>query len=203
MVEHLVDLTFEVDRLKQYQKTLLAALRARDIVVHEGAGNGVVAPAAAIDLDPRDALDTADGLFDIEWQKEVAFRWTGPGRDSLIRVWLDRTIPVVFEITLFSYGDARNRGAVALTVDGTPVALRETGDLLLRSDPFPCLAGSLLTEVGIHVPWLTGGGQAAAPEALRGKGRAGRGRSSPARSQPEDQRVRGVAISRLRFLPQT
>jgi len=200
LIEHLVELTFEVDRLKQYQRTLLAALRARDIVVHGEDRAGLVAPAGLIDLDPRDALDTADGFYDGEWEKEVAFRWTGPGRDSLVRVWLDRTIPMLLELTLISYGDTRNRGAIGLTVDGTPIALREAGDLLLRSDPFPCIAGSLLTEVGIHVPWLSdGSGESAAAEPPRGKGRPARSRPGRARAATQDLRVRGIAISHMRF----
>lgn len=205
LIEHLVELTFEVDRLKQYQNTLLAALRARDIIVHDGERTGVVTPAGLIDLDPRDALDAADGFHDIEWQKEVAFRWTGPGRDSLARIWIDRTLSVVLEITLLSYGDARNRGALVLTVDGVPVGLREVGDLVLRSDPFPCIAGSLVTEVGIHVPWLTGAGvtDGAAAEPPRGRPHASRGRSSPSRVSARDQRSRGIAIAHMRFLAPT
>lgn len=205
LIERLVELTFEMERLKQYQKTLLAALRARDIVVHDGQGAGAVTRAGLIDLDARDALDAADGFHDIEWQKQTAFRWTGPGRDSLIRVWMDRTVPTCLEMTLISYGDERNRGALGLTVDGVPVGLKEGGDLALRSEPFPCIPGSLVTEIGIHVPWLSGEGVAEGHSGAppRGKARAGRARSSLARAPAQDRRIRGIAITGMRFFPPT
>jgi hypothetical protein len=201
VIEHLSLLTFELNRVKQQQRTLLAALRARDILVRDREHGEIVAAAEPIDLDPRDALDVVGGLYDIEWDKEVAYRWTGPDRDTLIRVWLDRAMPIACEIAVHSYGDERNRGAVALTVDGVPVSIAERGEKLLRSEPFPVLSGSLYTEVGVHVPWLIG---AAAPG--NGAG-ASRRRSRANRSgTPEADggaRVRGIAISRIRFLSAT
>src|SRR6516165_5295509 len=80
VIEHLSLLTFELNRIKQQQRTLLAALRARDILVRDREHGEIVAAAEPIDLDPRDALDVVGGLYDIEWDKEVAYRWTGPDR---------------------------------------------------------------------------------------------------------------------------
>jgi hypothetical protein len=205
LVERLTELRFELNRLKEDQRTLLVALRARDIVMREQWPPNVV-PVGSIDLDPRDALDAADGFHDMEWDQEVAFRWTGPSHDTLVRVWLDRAIPILLEIALLSYGDERNRGAVTLTVDGVPLPIREINNTLLRSDPFPVAAASLYTEVGIHVPWLTGG------KSTILDGHAAEGRSSAARSRRSratrtgsnavsgDQRICGIAITRMRFL---
>jgi hypothetical protein len=204
LIEHLAELKFELNRLKEHQRILLAALRARDILVREVHHSQLLMPADSIELDLRDVLDTADGFYDVEWDDDVAFRWTGPGRDTVIRAWLDRSLPMLFEIGLVSYGDQRNRGAVALSVDGVPVAIKESGDKLLRSDPLPVVRGSLFTEVGIHVPWLTG--PAAAVEHGTGAderpagGRRG-SRSRAPRAASRDERIRGIAISRMRFLP--
>jgi hypothetical protein len=209
VIEHLSLLTFELDRIKEQQRTLLAALRARDILVRDREQTEIVAPAGSIDLDPRDALDAADGLYDIEWDNEVAYRWTGPGRDTLVRVWLDRAMPILCEIAVLSYGDERNRGAIGLTVDGVPVGIAESGDKLLHSDPFPVLAGSLYSEVGIHVRWLTGavasrdgvgGSRPGGPRVRRS--RVNR-RGAPVADGAGDKRVRGIAISRIRFLSPT
>jgi hypothetical protein len=210
VIEHLSLLTFELNRIKEHQRALLAAVRARDILVRDRNQTEIIAPAGSIDLDPRDALDAAAGLYDIEWDNEVAYRWTGPSHDTLIRVWLDRALPVVCEIAVRSYGDERNRGAIALTVDGVPVAIAERGDKLLRSDPFALLSGSLYTELGIHVPWLTGAVTTGngAGESRTGGGRRGR-RSRTDRSGASsaddggDARVRGIAISHLQFLSPT
>jgi hypothetical protein len=206
VIEHLSALTFEVNRVKEQQRVLLSALRARDILVRVRDQGEIVAPAGPLELDPRDALDAADGLYDIEWDKEVAYRWTGPGHDTLIRVWLDRAMPISCEIGVRSYGDERNRGAVALTVDGVPVAIAERGDALLRSDPIPVLSGSLYSEFGIHVPWLTGGvasGNGAGESPKRGRrSRSRRGGAADA-DGGGDARVRGIAITRMRFLSPT
>jgi hypothetical protein len=206
VIEHLSLLTFELDRVKEQQRVLLAALRARDILVRARDQGEIVVPAGPIELDPRDALDAADGLYDIEWDKEVAYRWTGPGRDTLIRVWLDRAMPISCEIGVLSYGDERNRGAIALTVDGVPVAITEHSDTLLRSDPFPVLSRSLYSEVGVHVPWLTGAvapGDGAGKSPKRGRrSRASRG-GVPDADGGGDARVRGIAITRMRFLSPT
>jgi hypothetical protein len=205
VIEHLTELTFELSRIKEQQRTLLAALRARDILLRDHEETGTAGPAGPIELDPRDALDTADGLYDIEWDNEIAYRWTGPGHDTLFRVWLDRALPVVCEIALLSYGDGRNRSAVGLTVDGVPVAIEEAGDKLLRSASFPVVGGSLYSEIGIHVPWLTG---AAALEDGAAEGRPGGGRRGrrpraargAAADGAADGRVRGIAFTRMRFL---
>jgi hypothetical protein len=205
VIEHLTELTFELSRIKEQQRTLLAALRARDILLRENSQTGAIASAGPIELDPRDALDAADGLYNIEWDSEIAYRWTGPGRDTLIRVWLDRAIPIVCEIALRCYGDARNKGAIALTVDGAPVAIEEVGDNLLRSDSFPIAGGSLYSAIRIHVPWLTG---AAAPEDDAAGARSSGGRRNRRPRAPRNgtadgvgnERVRGIAVTRIRFL---
>jgi hypothetical protein len=178
VVEHLTGLTFELARIHEQQRTLLAALRARDILLRDRNGAASVASTGPVELDPRDALDASDGLHDIEWDEETAYRWTGPGRDTLFRVWLDRALPIVCEIGVLNYGDDRNRRAISLTVDGRPVAIAEAGGNLLRSAPFPLADGSLLSEIGIHVPFLCG------PAVAGTDG---------------DQRVRGIAITCLRF----
>lgn len=199
LIEHLAELRFELNHLKEYQRTLLAALRARDIVLREHHPGAVPMPAATLDLDLRDVLDTTDGFYDLEWREAVAFRWTGPDHDTVIRAWLDRSIPMLFEVELVSYGDERNQGAVALSVDGAPVAIREIGDKQLRSDPLPVVDGSLFTEVAIHVPWLTGpAGYDAAPARQPGSRRGRRSRAP--RAGNGDERIRGIAVSRMRFL---
>jgi hypothetical protein len=198
LVRHLTQLTFELDRLKQTQKTILAAIRARDILVHEDGRTEIVVPAGTIDLDPRDALDASENLHDIEWAGTVAFRWTGPGHTTVVRAWVDRTLPIVFELKLHDHGDDRNRGQVGLTVDGFPVAFRDAGEGTLRSDPFPLVAASLLTEVGIHVPWLLNGDAADAVPSGKSRTRRGKGASPAA-----DTRVRGIAIARMRFCAPT
>jgi hypothetical protein len=205
VIEHLTRLTFELGRVKQQQSLLRSALRARDILLRERSEPGSVEPAALIELDPRDALDPVDGLYDIEWDKEVAYRWTGPGHDTLIGLWLDRAIPIICEIELFSYGDVRNRGAIALTVDGVPVRTTEAGEKLLRSDPFPVVGGSCYSEVGIHVPRLTGGPALAeaAPAGRRPDGRRRRVHADGTGDVGGDQRVRGIAFTHMRFLSST
>jgi hypothetical protein len=182
VVEHLTELTFELGRIREQQRTVLAALRARDVLLRDRDGTTTVASAGPVELDARDALDGADGLHDIEWDEQNAYRWTGPGRDILFRVWLDRALPIVCEIGVLNYGDERNRRAISLTVDGFPVAIAEAGGDLLRSAAFPTADRSLFSEIGIHVPFLSG----------------------PAVSGADgDQRVRGIAITRLRFLSPT
>ena len=197
LIRHLTQLTFEVERLKQQQKTLLVAVRARDILVRGGGKIEFAVPSSTIELDPRDALDASENLHDIEWDHSIAFRWTGPGRTTLVRIWLDRSVPIVFETKLHNYGDQKNRGSLVLTVDGVPVALREADDMVLRSGPFPILEESLLTEVGIHVPWLTGMG----PTDGRADGRKPRGVSRKAEPAGGDERIRGIAITHMRFSP--
>ena len=201
LVAHLTELTFEMNRLREQQRTLLAAVRARDILIREHGHTGAIAPASAIELNPRDALDTSDGLHDIEWDKDVAFRWTGPGRDTMIRVWLDRAFPITFELALHSYGDKRNRGAIGLTVDGAPIAFKEVSDRLLRSEPFPVIGGSLSTEVGLHVPWLSGkAGTPTRGTAAKSSNGAKRGPASSAKTRKDDDSLHGVAIARMRFV---
>jgi hypothetical protein len=206
VIEHLTRLTFELNRVKQQQSVLLTALRARDVLLRDPRGN--LEPAAPVDLDPRDALDPADGLNDIEWDNDVAYRWTGPGHDTLFRVWLDRAIPIICEITLRSFGDERNRGAIALTVDGVPVGMTEIDGQLLRSDPFPVVGGSRYSEIGVHVPWLTGA-PAATESAAEGRQPTGRRRRTRAAAvdgaadRGGNQPARGIAFTRIRFLPPT
>jgi hypothetical protein len=204
VIEQLSALSFELNRVKEQQRVLLAALRARDILVRTRDQGEIVAPAGPLVLDARDALDAADGFYAFEWDKEVAYRWTGPGPDTLIRIWLDRTMPISCEIDVWSYGDKRNREAVALTVDGVPVAIAERGDALLRSDPFPVHSGSLYSEVGIHVPWLTaaiapGTGAGESPK----RARRSRSRRGGVADADGDGRERGIAITRLCFLSPT
>jgi hypothetical protein len=209
VIEHLSVLTFELNRIKRQQRTLLAALRARDVLVRNREQTEIGAAAGSIDLDARDALDVADGLYDIEWDKEVAYRWTGPGRDTLIRVWLDRAMPISCEIGVLSYGDERNRGAIHLTVDGVPVATAERGDKLLRSEPFPVVNGSLYSEVGIHVPWLTGavspgnGANESRPGGKQNRRLRVNRVGPPGAGGAGNARLRGIAISRIRFLAPT
>jgi hypothetical protein len=206
LIEQLAELRFEVNRVKEYQRTLLAALRARDILVREHPHTEQPRPAVSIDLDLRDVVDAADGFHDVEWDEDVALRWTGPGHDTVIRAWLDRSIPTLFEIELVSYGDKRNRGTVALSVDGAPVAIKEIRDKRLRSDQLPVIGASLYTEIGIHVPWLTGPAASAEHDARAnrqpGGGRHGR-RSRTSRAGDGDERIRGIAVSRMRFLSLT
>lgn len=207
VIEHLTRLTFELSRLKEQQTLLLGALRARDILLRDPAVAASLEPAAPIDLDPREALDEADGLHDIEWDKDVAYRWTGPDHDTLFRVWLDRAIPIICEIALLSYGDERNRGAIALTVDGVPVGMTEVAEQMLRSGPFPIVGGARYSEIGVHVPWLTGpplraeGAEGRQPQSRRRRPRAAD--AGGAADAGDDRRFRGIAFTRIRFLPQT
>ena len=106
---------------------------------------------------------------------------------------------------------ATNRGAIALTVavDGVPVAIAECGDKLLRSDPFPVVSGSLYSEVGIHVPWLTGavspgdGAGESRPDGRRSRRLRANRSGAPDADGAGDARSRGIAISRIRFLSPT
>jgi len=179
LIDQLAELRFEIDRVKAQQRMLLTALRARDIIVREQSIGG--GPPRVIALDPRDNLDMTEGFHKLDWDADIAVRWTGPGHDTLIRIWLDRTIPVIFELGLLSYGDARNRGAVTLTVDGLPVSFEQVDETLLRSAPLPLLDQSLYTEILVHVPFLTGGAENAA----------------------ETGEVRGICVSHIRFFSGT
>jgi hypothetical protein len=170
LVTRLATLTGDVSRLSIMQDTLLAALRARDVMAQRGAA---LAGGRFIELGARDFLGGDNGFHDAMWDQDIAYRWTGPEHSVSLRVWLDRTVPLVLEIALFDWGNARNRGALTLTVDGTPVGLAEAGEKLLRSAPFPQLAASLYSDVVLHVPYLSGGKKDA---------------------------PRGIAITHLRFL---
>jgi hypothetical protein len=203
LIEHLTELTFELDRLKESQRVLGVALRARDVLACQSGQTAVPGGFRSLELDPREALDTAEGLYGLEWNEEATYRWTGPGKETLIRVWLDRAVPMMFEMVVLSYGDERNRGAVGLTVDGLPIALREIDDKVMRSDPFPIIGESLYTEVVIHVPWLSSGAQSPPKDEEAASGRGGnRRRQRPTASggSVADDRSRGIAIIHMRFL---
>jgi hypothetical protein len=200
LVEHLTELTFEIDRIKQSHRVLLAALRARDSLVREQQHLPLPAVSRTIELDARNAFDVVDGLQDIQWDQTAAFRWSGPGHDVVTQIWLDRSVPIVFEVDVQSYGDQRNRNAVALTVDGVAVGIKDVGDNRLRSEPLPIAAGSLYTELVLHVPFLSRevGSQAVAQP--RGNGR--RSRQSQTAEQPDAgaEPRSGIAVRAMRFL---
>ncbi|MTK63772.1 MAG: hypothetical protein F8N15_04430 [Methanobacterium sp.] len=199
LLAHLAEMTFEIQRLKQRQYALLAALRAKDVVLRNTDTDSGRA-ARLIEIDARNAFDAANCLHGIEWEGDLSFRWTGPAHDFPIRIWLDRTIPIVFEFAVLSYGDPRNKGALTLSVDGISVKFDEVDDRLLRSAPFVTLDQPQITEVVVHVPWLLDGTQNGRP-APPGEGRGRRGRKAPVPPPEEgDLRVRGIAFTHLRFM---
>lgn len=185
-------LELELRQLKAFQDTMLSALLARDVVAREGVGRTLAPPARLIELTPRDAINVEGGLYPTEWDGGVCFRWTGPGQETVLRAWLDRSAPIVFELALHSYGDERNEGALELRVDGAPVPLQEAGEKLLRSDPLPTLHGSLFTEFAIRTPWMT---EALAPVIAK-KSR----RHSAAAAEAQSAGARGFAFTHLRFI---
>jgi len=189
LIRQLASLTTDLSQLRATQQSLLAAVRTRDVMA------ATVPPALAamtselIELTPRDSLNPANGVHALEWDRDIAFRWTGPGHELRVQAWLDRRLPVVFELALLSYGDPRNEGALALSVDGVPLPLASAGDKLLRSAPLPLLGGSAFTEVVVRVPYLTSETVVAKPSR----------RKAPQPAKADDPRVRGIAFTRLRF----
>lgn len=193
VARRLADLELRVEQAAQMQLTLLAALRARDVVAREGAGRTLAPPARLVEISARDGLSAEGGLYPLRWDGTIAYRWTGPGESTVFRVWLDRSEPVVFEITLHDYGDPRNEGALELRVDGAPIALQTAAEKLLRSDPFPVVAGSLLTEIAVRTPFMS---EMEAPKSARA--RSGRARGHPRSAALAN--ARGFAFNYLRFM---
>ena len=207
LVDILAEMKFELERLRENHKILRIALQSRDVVLRERDPESILPMAQAIEFGARESLDTIHGLHGIEWTGDVAYRWTGPESDLIIRAWVERTMPIVFELCLISYGDERNRGALILTVDGKPVDFAESEEHLLRSAPFPMAASGLFSEIVLHVPFMTGAQTTLAPTPEpQGRGRGRHRRRSPETSPPpdgipEDARTRGIAFSHMRLLP--
>jgi hypothetical protein len=199
VAEWIADLQLEQLRVKGLQATLLAALRARDVVAREGAGRTLAPPARLIELRARDAITVEGGVYPIAWDGAIAYRWTGPGAESVLRVWLDRSVPVVFEIALHSFGDPRNEDALELRVDGAPVALQAAGDKLLRSDGFPIVEGSLFTEIAIRTPWMSTEPTQATSKRSRARQTGKRGQADVERKTQSNAGDRGFAFTHLRF----
>jgi hypothetical protein len=204
LAEQLAELKFEVQLIKNFQQTLMAALRARDIVAQDRYDRAFVRPARLIELDPRDSFEASEGLLSYGWDGDVPYRWTGPGQDTILRVWLDRSIPVVTEVAVHTYGDPRNRGAVKLFADGALLEVTEVEEKLLRSEPFPVIDEVLYTEIRIHVPWLTGQKPSSDRVQLKRSGRrALKNIVGDIANELDDIGPRGISFTRLRFLAPT
>lgn len=205
VAQRIAKLELELHQMKGFQSTLIAALRARDVVAREGPGQTLAPPPRLIQLTARDALRAEGGLHPVEWDGQIAYRWTGPGEETVLRVWLDRTIPVVFEAVIYSYGDQRNRNALELRIDGSAIAFREAGEKLLQSEAFPVVAGSLYTEVAVRTPWMSVEEAPERQEIARGRraraaGGAKRSAQAGSGPRPAPAGARGFAFTHFRFL---
>ncbi len=111
---------------------------------------------------------------------EGAFCWTGPGAEAVLTIPIDRRYPLRAWLELADLGDAANRDAMALIVDGDfyPLLWRAPG-LNFIAGPILPRPGDAPTQLVIRVPHL----HSPPPEGHRAAA------------------LRGIAIKRLSLTP--
>ncbi|HWL83077.1 MAG TPA: hypothetical protein VNR89_19170 [Roseomonas sp.] len=176
--EQIAMLSFEMAKLKQKQKVYAAALRRQGSGTPGGASHAASDLPQFAQIDMRDALDALDGFYALEYGNEGPYRWTGPGSTVRFRVWVDRSVPMQLDATMYSFGDERNRSEITLKVNGVEVPVR-CGDKVIRSEAFPVSDETGATEIMFNIPHIF----------------------RPADQGQEDTRMLGVAFAGLKISP--
>jgi hypothetical protein len=152
LVDLLSSMQFELNRLKTRHRALLTSLRFQAPEPNPQVASLVEKMPRRVVVDARDSLDTIDGFYDLEYAGTTAFRWTGPGPDVTFRAWIDRSVPVVMDLSFVSLGDSRNAGNIELWVDGARVPL-SFGETSIRSAPLPRGRSDAATEAVLRIPY--------------------------------------------------
>ena len=151
LIDVLATLAFEIKRIQQRQRVYAAALRAQGVIMGPELTSLLEQMPKHATIDARDAFDSMNGIYQLEYGEFGAYRWTGPTKETSFRAWIDRGIPITLEANMFSFGDPRNRSDITLTIDGASVPL-VCGEKLIRSEPFPIREGVGATEIIFSVP---------------------------------------------------
>lgn len=111
--------------------------------------------AAQWEMDATQSLSGGTNFHALEWGREGAFRWTGPGADAGFDIWIDRRYPLRARLEIADFGHEANKDALSLIVDGSlyPFLRRGPGKFLIAGPILPRAAEGP-TRLIIRVPHL-------------------------------------------------
>lgn len=152
--ERLARLESELAALTRKVAVLDATLRLRDpILLRHGATDpGLLATQARIEA--QDHLDPDSGFHPLEYALDgTAIRWTGPGRESRLMVFVHRGMPILLRLGVHDFAGI-DPATLVLSVDGDRLPLRPVEGGWVAG-PWASLAGVAPTDIAILVPATT------------------------------------------------
>lgn len=145
----------EVARLTQQMALLDATLRLRDpMLLRHGASD----PALLADharVEAQDHLDPDSGFHPLEYALDgAAIRWTGPGRESRLTLFVSRARPMEIMLGVHDFGGLEP-DSLRLRVDGEFVPIRPDARSGWVAGPWAPRSSLAPTEIAIIVPTTT------------------------------------------------